>query len=44
LARDLPRSLACQGRRSWERFPARLLTGKTVGIVGVGAIAESLAP
>jgi D-2-hydroxyacid dehydrogenase (NADP+) len=44
LCRQLPRSLGCQARRSWERFPARLLTGKTVGILGIGAIAETLAP
>jgi len=44
LSRQLPRSLECQARHSWERFPARLLTGKTAGIVGVGVIAEDLAP
>ena len=44
LARDLPRVLRNQSRRSWERFPSRLLKGKTVGIFGVGAIAEDLAP
>jgi phosphoglycerate dehydrogenase-like enzyme len=44
LCRQLPRSLICQARRTWERFPARLLKGKTVGILGVGAIAETLAP
>src|SRR3954468_21608086 len=30
--------------KQWERYPARLLAGKTVGILGVGAIAEGLAP
>jgi D-2-hydroxyacid dehydrogenase (NADP+) len=44
LSRDLPRGLRCQGERSWTRFPARLLDGKTVGIFGVGLIAEALAP
>ena len=44
FARNLPRSLRNQGRRKWERFPTGLLKGKTVGILGVGAIAESLAP
>jgi phosphoglycerate dehydrogenase-like enzyme len=44
LARDLPRSLRQQARRKWDRFPARLLKGKTVGIFGVGAIAAELAP
>lgn len=44
LGRDLPRSLRCQQRRSWERWPSTLLSGKTVGILGMGAIAEALAP
>ena len=44
LSRDLPRGLRCQGERSWLRFPAKLLDGKTVGIFGVGLIAEALAP
>ena len=44
LARNLLRSLRNQGQRKWDRFPTGLLMGKTVGILGVGAIAESLAP
>jgi len=44
LARDLPRSGHAQDRRAWERWPSRLLDGKTVGILGVGLIAEYLAP
>jgi len=44
LARDLPRVLRNQSRHTWERFPSRLLKGKTVGILGVGAIAADLAP
>jgi len=44
LARNLPRSLRNQGQRKWERFPTGLLKGKTVGILGIGVIAESLAP
>jgi D-2-hydroxyacid dehydrogenase (NADP+) len=44
LSRDLPRGLRCQIERSWTRFPAKLLDGKTVGIFGVGLIAEALAP
>lgn len=44
LARDLPRAVRSQGARKWDRFPARLLSGKTVGILGVGAIAGTLAP
>jgi phosphoglycerate dehydrogenase-like enzyme len=44
LARDLRRSWANQARAAWQRFPVQLLDGKTVGILGVGAIAEELAP
>lgn len=44
LARDLPRALRSQRERKWVRFPATLLRGKTVGIFGIGAIAEELAP
>jgi D-2-hydroxyacid dehydrogenase (NADP+) len=44
LARDLPRAVRVQDQRQWQRFPAQLLHNKTVGIFGVGAIAEALAP
>ncbi len=44
LARDLPRAVRCQQRHSWERWPASLLAGRTVGILGLGAIAQELAP
>ncbi len=44
LGRDLPRSVRCQDRHAWERWPTRLLHGKTAGILGVGAIALELAP
>jgi phosphoglycerate dehydrogenase-like enzyme len=44
LARDLPRSIRAQDERRWQRFPARLLHDKTVGIFGIGQIAEALAP
>jgi D-2-hydroxyacid dehydrogenase (NADP+) len=44
LARDLPRSAHAQDRSTWERWPSQLLAGKTVGILGVGLIAEYLAP
>ncbi len=44
LSRDMPRSAHAQDRSAWERWPARLLDGKTVGIFGVGLIAEYLAP
>jgi phosphoglycerate dehydrogenase-like enzyme len=44
LARGLPRAIRAQDARQWLRFPAQLLHNKTVGIFGVGAIAETLAP
>jgi phosphoglycerate dehydrogenase-like enzyme len=44
LARNLPRAVRSQEQRQWVRFPAQLLHNKTVGIFGVGAIAEALAP
>src|SRR5882672_2644956 len=44
LARDLPRAMRNRNARQWERYPSRLLKGKTVGVLGVGAIARSLAP
>jgi len=44
LARDMPRSTRAQDRSTWERWPSQLLAGKTVGILGVGLIAEYLAP
>jgi phosphoglycerate dehydrogenase-like enzyme len=43
LSRDFPRALRNQDRRLWDRWPARLLSEKTLGILGVGAIAEALA-
>ena len=44
LARNLPGAVRGQNAREWRRWPARLLHNKTVGIFGVGAIAETLAP
>jgi D-2-hydroxyacid dehydrogenase (NADP+) len=44
LARDFALSLRNQDKQIWNRWPAQLLDGKTVGIYGVGAIAEVLAP
>jgi phosphoglycerate dehydrogenase-like enzyme len=44
LARDIPRAVRAQGGRAWVRWPAKLIAGKTAGILGVGAIAEQLAP
>jgi len=43
LSRDFPRVVRNQDRRIWERWPATLLDKKTLGILGVGAIAETLA-
>ena len=44
LSRRLHHSVRAQDRREWARWPSALLDGKTVGILGVGAIAEALAP
>lgn len=44
LTRDFPRMQRNQAAGLWERWPQPLLWGKTVVIVGVGAISEALAP
>jgi phosphoglycerate dehydrogenase-like enzyme len=44
LSRDIPRFVRNQDRHEWARWPARLLDRKTVGIFGIGVIAEALAP
>lgn len=44
LARNLPRAVRNQSAGRWERFQVTLLAGATVGIFGVGVIAEELAP
>src|SRR5579871_5513444 len=44
LARDLRRTITNQRDGRWQRFPATLLNDKTVAILGIGAIAEALAP
>jgi phosphoglycerate dehydrogenase-like enzyme len=44
LARDIPAAVRAQDGRQWKRWPAKLLQGRTVGILGIGVIAEALAP
>jgi phosphoglycerate dehydrogenase-like enzyme len=44
FARDFRRIERQRLAKKWERYPGTLLDGKTVGILGVGAIAEGLAP
>ncbi len=44
LARALPRVIENQRVHKWERFALRLIDGKTVSILGIGVIAEALAP
>ena len=44
LQRNFPRVIRNQDRHLWERWPARLLDGKKLGIFGIGLIAEALAP
>jgi phosphoglycerate dehydrogenase-like enzyme len=43
LARDFRRTLRQQEARQWQFFFAQLLHGKTVGILGIGAIASHVA-
>lgn len=44
LSRKLPRSLDNKAMHKWENWPSRLLNEKTVGIFGLGSIAETMAP
>lgn len=43
LSREFPRMLRNQERHIWERWPQKLLWGKTAVLVGIGPIAEELA-
>ena len=44
MARDFPRSVRSHDLHKWDRFRAKKLQGCKVGILGVGLIAEALAP
>jgi len=44
LSRDIPGFVRAQDEHAWKRWPAKLLQDKTVGIFGIGVIAEALAP
>jgi phosphoglycerate dehydrogenase-like enzyme len=44
LTRDLRRIERQRAEKKWERYPGALLSAKTVGILGLGAIAEDMAP
>ena len=44
LSRNFSRTIRNQDRHVWERWPASLLDGKKLGILGIGVIAETLAP
>jgi D-2-hydroxyacid dehydrogenase (NADP+) len=43
MARDVPRLVRQQAERRWNVWQASVLAGRTVGILGVGLIAEALA-
>lgn len=43
LSRRLPDTLSAQARRVWDRRPQPLLHGKTVCLLGLGSIAETVA-
>jgi D-2-hydroxyacid dehydrogenase (NADP+) len=44
LSRKLPRSLENKAKHKWENWPSGLLDEKTVGILGLGSIAEAMGP
>jgi phosphoglycerate dehydrogenase-like enzyme len=44
LTRDFRRIERQREAKTWDRFPGALLSEKTVGILGLGAIAEDMAP
>ena len=44
LSRRIPRSVHNKDKHKWETWPSRLISGKTIGIFGVGSIAETVAP
>jgi D-2-hydroxyacid dehydrogenase (NADP+) len=44
LTRDFRRIERQREAKRWERYPGALLAEKTVGILGLGAIAEDMAP
>ena len=44
LTRDMPSVVHNQDTSTWQRWPAALMDKKTVGLLGVGAISEHLAP
>jgi phosphoglycerate dehydrogenase-like enzyme len=44
MARNFPRSVRSHDRHHWDRFRSKTLQGRRVGILGVGLIAEALAP
>jgi phosphoglycerate dehydrogenase-like enzyme len=44
LSRRLPDSVRAQDKHSWTRWAPKLIDRKTVGIYGIGLIAEALAP
>jgi D-2-hydroxyacid dehydrogenase (NADP+) len=44
FGRRIPRSIRNQDARKWEGWPSQLITGKTIGIFGIGSIAKTVAP
>ena len=42
LSRNLPGAIRAQDEHQWRRWPAKLLHEKTVGILGIGVIAEEI--
>lgn len=44
LSRNVRRSIRAQDDRRWDTWDPQVLHGRTVGIVGIGVVAEHLAP
>jgi phosphoglycerate dehydrogenase-like enzyme len=44
LSRQFPRTVRNKLAHKWERWSARLINGKVLGILGVGSIAAAVAP
>ena len=44
LSRQFPRTVHNKQAHKWERWSAKLINGKTLGILGVGSIAAAIAP
>ncbi|MEI7740681.1 MAG: D-2-hydroxyacid dehydrogenase [Betaproteobacteria bacterium] len=44
FSRQIKRSISNQQEHKWENWPSRLISGKTIGIFGLGSISKTIAP